>query len=122
MWQKERDLLVAQAMAFVQSVTGKPLDAERRHEAHLPLESADQKSAHQPVAIERPAEVTPTARLSPINRGDFRDEIRRRVAAFRARQQAFDRERTEYCNATMARMRAATGQTADGRNSQPPKR
>jgi len=32
-WMKERDLLIAQTMAFVQSVTGKPLEAEKTPEA-----------------------------------------------------------------------------------------
>jgi hypothetical protein len=122
MWQKERDLLVAQAMAFVQSVTGKPVDTAVQLETHIPSKSTGQKSADLPAAIERPADVVPAVRLSAINRGDFRDEIHRRVATFRARQQAFDRERTEYCNATIARMRAASEQTTKGHNTQPPKR
>jgi hypothetical protein len=29
-WQRDRDLLIAQTMAFVQSVTGKPMSAEGR--------------------------------------------------------------------------------------------
>jgi hypothetical protein len=32
-WMKERDLLIAQTMAFVQSVTGKPPEAEKTLEA-----------------------------------------------------------------------------------------
>jgi hypothetical protein len=32
-WMKERDLLIAQTMAFVQSVTGKPPEAEKTPEA-----------------------------------------------------------------------------------------
>jgi hypothetical protein len=32
-WMKERDLLIAQTMAFVQSVTGKPPEAEKKPEA-----------------------------------------------------------------------------------------
>jgi hypothetical protein len=100
MWKKERDLLIAQTMAFVQSVAGKTGDAGRAFEGRLP-----QVTLVQPSTPERPADVLP-ARLTPISHSDMRDEIQRRVAAFRARQQAFHRERDEYCNAVMAKVRA----------------
>jgi hypothetical protein len=117
MWQKERDLLIAQTMAFVQSVTVKTADADGRFEARLrPL------SPERPSTVERPADMLPVARLSPIGQGDMRDEIRRRVAAFRARQQVFDRDRDEYCNAMMAKVRAVTEHAVKARDSQPPKR
>jgi hypothetical protein len=101
MWKRERDLLIAQTMAFVQSVTGKPMDIDSPVETRVPLVLPD-----QPPAAGRPADVLP-ARLSPIKQSDLRDEIHRRVAAFRARQQAFDRDREAYCNAMMAKARAA---------------
>jgi len=117
MWQKERDLLIAQTMAFVQSVTVKTAAADGRFEARLrPL------SPERPSTVERPADMLPVARLSPIGQGDMRDEIRRRVAAFRARQQVFDRDRDEYCNAMMAKVRAVTEHAVKARDSQPPKR
>jgi hypothetical protein len=115
MWKKERDLLITQTMAFVQSVTGKPTDADRGLEARQPFVSPDR------VVTERPADVLPT-RLSPIGQSDLRDEIRRRVAAFRARQQIFDRDRDEYCNAMMAKARAASEQAAKATDSEPHKR
>ena len=112
-WKKERDLLIAQTMAFVQSVAGKTAHNDGRTESSLetalpgePL--AVGPAAHSPVAVARPFDVLPVARLTPINQGDMRDEIRRRVAAFRDRQQLFDRDRDEYCNATMAKARAAS--------------
>jgi hypothetical protein len=116
-WKKERDLLISQTMAFVQSVAGKAAGAGHRPETHLPS-----VSMAQPSALERPADVLPVARLSPISHGDFRDEIGRRVAAFRARQQAFHRDRDEYCNATMAKARAATEQAVKARDNRPLKR
>ncbi len=114
-WKTERDLLIAQTMAFVQSVTGKPRDADGLLEPHRPLASPD-----QPSTVARPADVLP-ARLSPIGHSDLRDEIHRRVAAFRARQQAFDRDRNEYCNAMMAKARASAEKAATTRSQQPPK-
>ena len=115
MWKKERDLLIAQTMAFVQSVTGKPMDAGSPVEARTLSISPD-----QPPAAVRPADVLPT-RLTPIGHSDLRDEIHRRVAAFRARQQAFDRDRDAFCNAMMARARASSEQTAKAHDNQPRK-
>jgi hypothetical protein len=104
-------------MAFVQSVAGKAADPDRRPESHLPLISPAQSTP-----VERPADIRPFTRLSPISHVDVRDEIGRRVAAFRARQQAFHRDRDEYCNATMAKARAATEQAVKARDNPPLKR
>lgn len=116
-WKQERDLLMAQTMAFVQSVAGRTADADRKLETRLPS-----VSPLQPPTVERPADIRPVTRLSPVSHGDLRDEIGRRVAAFRARQQIFHRDRDEYCNAMMAKVRAATEQVAKGRDNPPPKR
>jgi hypothetical protein len=116
MWKKERDLLIAQTMVFVQSVAGKPT-ADDRLESRLEL-----LPPSEPLTVARPADILPTPRLSPIGQGDLRDEIRRRVAAFRARQQLFDHDRTEYCNAIMTKMRAATEHAVKAPDNQPPKR
>lgn len=115
MWKRERDLLIAQTVAFVQSVSGKPLDAAGPLEARLPLRSLD-----QPSKTDHPVDTLPT-RLSAINQSDLRDDIRRRVAAFRARQQVFDRDRDQYCNAMMAKARASIEQATKDRDYQPPK-
>lgn len=115
-WKQERDLLMAQTMAFVQSVTGKTPDAPARLSASLPS-----ALPAQPGTVERPADVLP-ARLTPLKHSDLRDEIRRRVEAFRARQQVFDRARDEYCNAMMAKARATSEQATQLRDNQPPKR
>ena len=115
-WKKERDLLLAQTMAFVQSVAGKATDADVRSEARFKPVSFD-----QPFAVERPVDVLP-ARLSPIGPSDLRDEIRRRVAAFRVRQQAFDRDRNAYCNAMMAKARASSEHAVQARDNPPLKR
>ena len=120
MWKKERDLLIAQTMAFVQSVAGKTAEADRKFEdrkfeARLPQVTPVQplRAAERPADI-RPADVRPPdvlpARLAPIRHSDLREEIQRRVTAFRARQQAFHRDRNEYCNAVMAKVRAASEQ------------
>ena len=115
MWKKERDLLIAQTMAFVQSVTGKPMDAGSAVDPRLLSVTPE-----QPSSAMRPADVLP-ARISPIGHSDMRDEIHRRVAAFRARQQAFDRDRDAYCNAMLAKARASSAPSAKAQDDQQPK-
>jgi hypothetical protein len=117
MWKRERDLLIAQTMAFVQSVAGKPTDADDRLASRLEL-----LPPSEPLTVARSADILPTPRLSPTGNSDLRDEIRRRVAAFRARQQLFDRDRNEYCNAMMTKMRAASEHAVKAPANQPPKR
>jgi len=115
-WDQERDLLIAQTMAFVQSVTGN---------VAYPDTPAAPAPANVPVAnVVSPREVLTPARLSTPRHSEMREEIQRRVAAFRARQQLFARDRDEYCNATLARARAITEQAAEQAKASgpPPKR
>ena len=106
-WKKERDLLMAQTMEFVRSVGGKTAAAAPPLETQLPSAPL----AHRSTAEQRPVDVLP-ARLTLTSDSGLRDEIRRRVAAFRARQQAFARDRHEYCDAVMAKVHAASEEAA----------
>ena len=128
-WMRERDLLIAQTMAFVQSVTGKtpaavrpvamsrgfePVDAPMPLDAPAPIFVAapmsDSKAAYATPVVEPPRPV----QMAPIElRDDFQSEIRARVANFRAHQERFNREREAYCSATMAKVRAALGEHSD---------
>jgi hypothetical protein len=120
-WMRERDLLIAQTMEFVQSVTGKRPDAEiagARPEAPQPLEAPKSNLAAVPmpdiaallanttfVAPPKPAAI---ARIDL--KGEFQSEqseIKARVANFRAHQERFNREREAYCSSTMAKVRAS---------------
>lgn len=104
-WVKERDLLIAQTMAFVQSVTGKKPELESWPETRLHFAPVEVKKAD-----ERPIEiVSSVARPSPALRSEVREEIQGRVAAFRAHQQLFEREREAYFNAVLAKARGSTG-------------
>ena len=125
-WVKERDLLIAQTMAFVQSVNDRKLgarrlDAKRWAESRIeaaPIDATKPIDAIKPIeAIEiveqPPANIpfnVPAARPSvpagrPSVSGEMRAEMQNRVASFRAHQQRFHRERDEYCSATLAKMR-----------------
>src|ERR1700757_2249878 len=117
-WMKERDLLIAQTKAFVQSVTGKSPTADAWDAPRGVLIEAT--AADKIAETERPVETKPTetkpieaaqiSRPSPVRLGDFREEIRGRVAAFRAHQELFRRERNEYFNSVLTRLRASTDQ------------
>jgi hypothetical protein len=125
-WIKERDLLIAQTMAFVQSVAGKKATAEAREVAReVRIEPTRVESAQRDeiAQVERLSETVPIktqriealkieavqiTRPSPVRVSDVRQEIRGRVAAFRAHQELFHRERDEYYNSVVTRLRAST--------------
>lgn len=111
-WIRERDALIAQTMAFVQSVTGKKDDfrpPETRTDA--PAASMD-IIAIETIAIEieplRPAPPPQPLPVPPSRTSyDVRTEIQDRIANFRKHQERFEREREEYCAATLTRLRDA---------------
>jgi hypothetical protein len=109
-WKTDRDSLIAQTMAFVQSVTGRreelrpdlrpvlpPLEVDVRAELATALEIVD-AAEPPPVTGSQPRQIV----LSDIQR-----EIRDRVASFRAHQQRFNKEREEYFSATITRLKAS---------------
>lgn len=130
-WMRERDLLIAQTMAFVQSVTGKKPEAARTVATSVSItsvETSETTSSTMPDIeallaealaddLPKPASrVTPTEAPRPVQtiaradlRSDFQSEIseiKARVANFRAHQQRFNQEREAYCSATMAKVHA----------------
>jgi hypothetical protein len=147
-WIKERDLFIAQTMAFVQSVTGKKPAAEARIAPRDVLFQSPQvqSSLAQSAPLDETAEqdgpVVPfnaeplktgnlriqtsqidtgqVARLSPVL-SDVRQEIHGRVAAFRAHQELFNRQRNEYCDSVLTRVRASTGHAPGAPDDQPSK-
>jgi hypothetical protein len=100
-WAKERDLLIAQTMSFVQSITGNKAQPVAR-ETRIELAPLDQIEK-----IERPVTIVQVPRPLPASRSELREEIRGRVAAFRAHQQIHDRERDLYFNAVLTKARAS---------------
>ncbi|KRQ14961.1 hypothetical protein [Bradyrhizobium manausense] len=118
-WIRERDALIAQTLAFVQSVAGKKDDFRQPDTAAaapvLATESVsvrattvtlEQAQADPPPQINPPA---PQPLLTPAPRmgSDFRSEMQTRIANFRKHQERFEREREEYCVATLTKLRAA---------------
>ena len=129
-WKQERDLLIAQTLAFVHSVTGKSNDADTSEVAQRPDPALDVEAAeieaveiraaeiiHAPAAPPREIQVEVPRQLEvPLPRmvvsSDIRSEMQARVASFRAHQQRFEREREQYCSATLTKVRAALGNPA----------
>jgi hypothetical protein len=133
-WMRERDLLIAQTMAFVQSVTGKKPEADRTvamsvdflsvRTSETAVTSApmpDVEALLSEAVVPEPSRAAPKEVLreasrpvQTIARADLRSgfqseisEIKARVANFRAHQERFNREREDYCSATMAKVHAA---------------
>lgn len=140
-WMRERDLLIAQTMAFVQSVTGRKPEAEKTVATSVTITSIETSETSdtapnlpdiealmaEALSAELPKQVPhdPSRELprpvQTIARADLRSgfqseisEIKARVANFRAHQQRFNEEREAYCSATMAKVHAALREMPTG--------
>ena len=114
-WMRERDLLIAQTMAFVQSVTGKKPDGDEKPVA-FSAATSDRPAAAPSMpdieamlaeAITNPEPPKPLQISRPARRSEYQNEIQARVANFRAHQQRFLKERDDYCSTTMAKVQKA---------------
>ena len=119
-WMRERDLLIAQTMAFVQSVTGKKPDAEPRAVYTAPPNDLPGLPAARPLpdieailaeAIGSPEPPKPIHVARLPGRSAYQTEIQARVESFRAHQARVSREREEYCQNTMAKVQASLKDT-----------
>jgi hypothetical protein len=125
-WKKERDELIAQTLAFVQSVTGEKEAAGAPSAALWPAALGEVFSAPPPAPAPFPPAPPPAAAapaetadvvepdeddlrksVLPKFSTDFQTEIREHVANFRAHQERLIREREEFSNAALMRLRAA---------------
>lgn len=115
-WIRERDALIAQTLAFVQSVTGKKDDLHPPEPPSAAFMVTTEIVTVEAVAVEAglpPAISPPDPQARPLQvpppriGGDFRTEMQARIANFRKHQERFEREREEYCAATLTKVRAA---------------
>jgi hypothetical protein len=118
-WEREREALIARTMAFVQSVAGGKkesanpavrLDAAERH---VEIEPRVTEPPVTKPPLESPPAVVQLSR--PKIPSDFQREIHDRIESFRKHQERFNRERAEYFNATLARLRATLDEAAAAR-------
>jgi hypothetical protein len=112
-WMRERDLLIAQTMAFVQSVTGRKPEAEVFVRTDLtavtPTRLPDVEAMlAEKIVTPQPAKAAPITRAS--GRSAYQNEIQARVDKFRAHQAKFNRDRDAYYDATVAKMQATLDQ------------
>jgi LmbE family N-acetylglucosaminyl deacetylase len=146
-WKRERDALIAQTYAFVQSVARNKGEApgqtskeafreaarpEPRLPAVTPLQPPPEvRTVQVQVQVQAEPESVETVELpppAPLPRpivhsevqSEVQDEIRARIASFRAHQERFNRERAEYFSVTLARLRAALEKVPPGRRANPP--
>lgn len=119
-WATERDALIAQTKAFIESVTNKAGGAGRFEAA--PARSDPMTPPGERASMTPPLTATPKPPAPPLTRPavpadsvlhsrrfdhvSMSAEIRARIATFRAHQERFNRERHDYFNATLARLRA----------------
>jgi hypothetical protein len=117
-WVKERDLLIAQTMAFVQSVSGNKPDAVTAG-TRSASEARPSGAVHHAVENVAPRQDIQFPRAAAA--GEYRAEIQSRVANFRAHQEHFHREREQYFSATLAKIHAAIGHEANAAAAPPRK-
>ncbi|MDN5005756.1 hypothetical protein ACFQZO_33435 [Bradyrhizobium sp. GCM10027634] len=118
-WIRERDALIAQTLAFVQSVSGKKDDLRQQDTAAATPVPAVEIISVQAVAVAfEPPDAVPPQTISPPQplpaaprTSDFRSEMQARIASFRKHQERFEREREEYCATTLTKLRAAIRDT-----------
>lgn len=128
-WSKEREDLIAQTKAFVQSVSGrKPQVAPEPVSVRpVPIENPFAEPVSKPAPnapIENFVSVEPVARLEKASdlppapaQSDVRREIQTRIAAFQAHQHRFHREREAYFNSVLTKARSAIENDPDAPTS-----
>jgi hypothetical protein len=133
-WSKERDDLIAQTKAFVQSVSGRKPQVAPEPVAVKPLavrpppienpfaELVSNPSANAPienfVSVEPVAKVEKASDLPPVPaQSNVRSEIQTRIAAFQAHQHRFHREREAYFNSVLTKARSAIENDPDAPTS-----
>ena len=132
-WSKERDNLIAQTKAFVQSVSGRrpQLAPEPVSITPVPIENPFARPftelVSKPAAnaqMENVASVEPVAKVEKISdlpaapaQSEVRREIQTRVAAFQAHQHRFNREREAYFNSVLTKVRSAIDNGPDAPTS-----
>ena len=100
-WMEDRDLLLAETQMLIRELAGaKPRVATPSPVAAIcHFEPAQDPSLFEPLQFER---------ITPLPTLNLRQEIASRLAAFRATQARFQREREAYSVAILNKARAGT--------------
>jgi hypothetical protein len=120
-WSTERDGLIAQTLAFVQSVTDRTSDAAAEIDTPKATSVGPSSAEPAPVAgvsgLSAPTDNLVTnsvqgeqtselSRASVVPGNDIRREFQNRIAAFQAHQHRFHREREAYFNSVLTKVRS----------------
>jgi hypothetical protein len=119
-WKQDRDALIAETMAFVQSVAARRAEISKPETGEFALLTATEAldgSARNPaplmeVKVAETLRSAPSPAPRPIVPGEMANEIRARIAGFRAHQERFSREREKYFNETLARLKATLNEAS----------
>ena len=113
-WIEERDLLIAQTMAFVEEMAAAVPIRDKLPNISVTPTSVEQETveapnddllnAEQPIEVELVAAPPQVARLIPRLAVDEREDILNRVASFKAHQAKFLQDRDEFFRAAMTRI------------------
>jgi len=96
-WMQDRDLLIAETLAFVKAVKG--ADAELPEPLQIvPIVQTEQSLRSEPPSDFNPPKFDRVVSLPPKNE---REEIASRLASFKATQLKFQREREQYGSTTL---------------------
>jgi hypothetical protein len=108
-WMEDRDLLLAETQMLISELAGAKPDVATPSAAAAiyQFESSQDPNLSEPLQFER---------ITPLPTVNQRQEIANRLAAFRATQARFQREREAYSVAILEKARAGTSAftTADG--------
>ncbi|WP_367116321.1 hypothetical protein [Bradyrhizobium sp.] len=109
--------MIAQTLAFVQSVKGKTEDFPKAEQPSVAPPSSSESATlaaveyvleARPSAPSAPRSPPPEIRIhSPNVASEVAAEVRDRISSFRKHQERFRREREEYFSTTLAKVRAA---------------
>ena len=104
-WMEERDLFIAQTMAFVEEIAASMAVAVVPQIVAVPidqLQNAEQPRSVDAKRTDAPAE--PSAAPRPLSSIDERAEIQKRVASFRAHQVRLIQDRDQFFHSVMTKI------------------
>lgn len=99
-WVEERDQLIAETLAFVKEVSGDQPELAAKLTVAVDAEIK---------AAENPKQIVPEP-AQPMKLADLREDIRNRVASFKARQQEMQDKREADYQEVIAKVRATLEQ------------
>jgi hypothetical protein len=101
-WKKDLDALVKQTMAFARAVTpAAPSYKELAPPTVNPVQNQAETTVSQDLPSQSASDEAPVGKAA----SNEREEIGRRLASFKAHQERWTRDREEYANSMLDRIR-----------------